>query len=77
MFSFLKPKIQIVELNNGNFAVMKTFLGRKKFFSPNSPFIKWRESTDFFFDECQFKTIEKAEFELQKATGNLVKRVIF
>ena len=76
MFTFLKSKIEIVELKNGKFAVMKTFWGEKTFFDPTSMFNSWRKPTDCFFEDCQFTSIESAEFEFQKATGNVVKRVI-
>ena len=76
MFTFFKSKIEIVELKNGNFAVMKTFWGEKTFYDPNSLFNPWRKPTDCFFEDCEFDTLEKAEFEFQKTTGNVVKGVI-
>jgi hypothetical protein len=76
MLTFFKSKIEIVELKNGKFAVMKTFWGEETFYDPTSMFNPWRKSTDCFFEDCQFTSIEAAECEFQKATGNVVKKVL-
>jgi hypothetical protein len=76
MLSYFKTKIQIVELKNGKYAVMKTFLGEKTFFDSTPLFNYWIKSTNIWFADCQLDTIEEAELQYQKATGNVVKRVI-
>ena len=76
MLSYFKTKIQIVELKNGKYAVMKTFLGKETFFDSISQFNYWIKSTSGWFADCQLNTIEEAELKYQKATGDVVKRVI-
>jgi hypothetical protein len=76
MLSYFKTKIQIVELKNGKYAVMKTFLGEKTFFDPTMMFDYWRKPTGLFFGDCQFNSLEKAELQYQKVTGDIVKKII-
>ena len=77
MLNFLKPKIEIVELKNGKFAVRKTFFGEQTFYDPSGYYINWRQTNDSFFKDCQFKTVEKAYDAYHKATQDFVVRIIF
>jgi hypothetical protein len=76
MLSYFKTKIQIVELKNGKYAVMKTFLGEKTFFDSTSTLYPWKKTNTPWFNNCQCNTIEEAELQYQKATGDIVKRII-
>ena len=77
MLNFLKPKIEIVELKNGKFAVRKTFFGEQTFYNPYHTFFPWKKANDCLFTNCQFKTLEKAEKTYNRIMNNIVVRVIF
>ena len=77
MLKFLKPKIEIVELKNGKFAVRKTFFGEQTFYDPSGYYKNWRQTNDSFFKDCQFKKLEKAQEIYHRVTSSIVVRVVF
>jgi hypothetical protein len=77
MLSFFKPKIQIVELKNGKFAIMRTLFGKQTFFDPCMINPVWRKSSYKYFASCEFDYKQSAEDYFQRLTGTFVKEVIY
>jgi hypothetical protein len=77
MLKSLKPKIEIVELRNGKFAVRKTFFGEQTFYDPYHTFFPWKKANDCLFTNCQFKKLEKAQEIYHRVTSSIVVRVVF
>ena len=71
-------KINIVELNNGKFAIQRTILFFFKSYYDFHPIysIQWRSASSYWFKDCQVKSFLEAQEVYNQISGRVVKRTL-